>query len=115
MNEEFKRKMREIESRIVQNFDQEIMEFRDLYHSLGDDDRSEFREWVTKLNEVVSDQPNMVSNLRIRALLDNSVTDEDGTAVYVGGARLSPAVMLDAVTAWKEGIEFTPKLGGICK
>ena len=114
MNDDFKRKMREIESRIVQSFDQEIMEFRDFYHALNDDDRSEFRNWITELNDVVSKQPD-IGSLRIRALLDNSITDENGTDVYVGGARLSPAVMFDAVSAWDDGAEFTPKLGGICK
>jgi hypothetical protein len=107
--------MREMSSKVVQRFDQELQELRASYLALPETERRDFRAWLEQLVDAIEKQPLKSLRIAIKVTIDNSIADENGDIVYDGTARFSAVVMRDAIRAWDDGEEFTPPLGGICR
>lgn len=108
MSDNFKRKMQEIDAKIVTRFDQALQEFRLVYDNSNSAERIRLRDWLSDTEELVESGKEFWGIL-LRIRVGHSYSDAEGESVYEGSADFNPSVMVRAMDAWDKGEEFTPK------
>ena len=102
-----------IKQRLRQRADQQLAEFRTLYSVLSDDDRSSLKTWLEKADELRNSMRATWDLAPLRVEYTCSFSDEDGNALYDGGFRLSPRLLLHAIDSWENNDDFTDHAGDI--
>jgi hypothetical protein len=105
MNEDFRRKMRQADSRIKYQADNELADMRWWYYGLPADRREQFRRHVRSLAEL-SEHFALDWSMFVKVQFSWTQYDDQGELVMDMGGNRSPQEILAAIAQWDESEEF---------
>jgi hypothetical protein len=105
MNEEFRRKMRQADSRMKHQADNELADMRWWYYGLPADRREQFRQQVQTLAEL-SERFALDWSMFVKVRFSWRQFDDQGELVMDLGGNRPPQEILAAIAQWDESEEF---------
>jgi len=105
MNDDFKRKMREIDSRMKHEANQELMDLRWWYYELPADRRSEFKQQVQALADL-SERFSLDWSMFVKVRFSWTQHSDEGEVIFDAGGNRPPQEILAAFAHWDESEQF---------
>lgn len=106
---EFRENLRTIQTKLSATADQELREFKERYLEWDAEVQARFRNAIAKAaeaNNALYGLPALAMSIRVRSLM--LVHDDGGGMSCNGFVSMPPHALLNAITAWDQGEEYTP-------